>query len=95
MKTIWKYELKVTDEQVISVPVGAQALAVQVQGVGLCGALCIWALVDSEAELRHRTVYIHGTGHEVSLGAQSGRHIGTVQLAGGALVFHVFVGAEF
>ena len=91
MKTIWKYELEVTDEQVISVPVEAQALAVQVQG----GKPCIWALVDSEAERRHRTVYIHGTGHEVSLGAQSGRHLGTVQLAGGALVFHVFVGAGF
>lgn len=86
MKTIWKFPLEMQDEQVLSVPAGAQALAVQVQA----GQPCLWALVDPEAPPAMLSIRIHGTGHPISDGLAGYEHIGTFQLAGGALIFHAF-----
>jgi len=65
----------------------ASLLTVAVQD----GAPCIWALVDPAQPSRERRIRIYGTGHSIN---EPGRYIGTFQLLGGTLVFHVFDGGE-
>lgn len=84
MRTIWKFELPMADSSDISMPVGAEVLCVQVQH----GFPHIWAIVDTEKPPRVvRRFCIRGTGQE--LGAV-GKYIGTFQVRGGELVFHLF-----
>ena len=100
MKTIYKYSLTLTDHQLVAMPQGAQPLSIQFQR----GQLCLWALVDTNAEMKQVDFFIRGTGHEVdfkvnvpgmvSIGdpEQHFKFVGTVQAHGGALVWHVFTG---
>lgn len=86
-KTIWKFELETTDNQEIKMPVGAEILTVQVQGE----TLCLWALVDPSAEKETRHFEMIGTGHPINYNTGVSRvYIGSYQLLGGELVFHVF-----
>ena len=85
MLTIWKFPLRVDDDVRVPMPRGAQVLAVQEQH----GAPCIWALVDPEAQKDLRHFRIVGTGHPFEE-ADAYRHLGTFQMHGGALVFHLF-----
>jgi hypothetical protein len=82
MKTIWKWTLK--PQTVIDMPDGAQVLTVQMQH----GEPQLWALVDPVAPTVKRVFNIYGTGH--SMGDRTGSYIGTFQMDGGSLVFHVF-----
>jgi hypothetical protein len=86
--TIYKYPIEVTDSQTARIPEGAQILDTQMQN----GTPCIWALVDPDAVLRDRTVYVFGTGHHVP--SEPLQHIGTFQIMGGNLVFHAFISPE-
>lgn len=83
MKTIWKYNLVVTDEQSLNLPDKAVILSVQLQH----GSLCLWAEVDTNNTLDRRTILIYGTGHPMSECEM--RFINTVQFNSG-LVFHIF-----
>ena len=87
MQTIWKFELTTTDEQTIEIPLGAEFLTVQVQN----NNPCIWALVDPSQPTEKRHIEIYGTGHRIhtDIGVER-KYIGTYQLNGGSLVFHVF-----
>lgn len=89
MKTIWKFPLKTQDRQTVLLPVGAKALTVQLQH----GYACLWALVDDDemAKVNH-TVWMHGTGHPADEAARYGRYLSTIQVDGGALIFHFFIG---
>lgn len=82
--TIWKYPLEITDEQSVMLPEGSDILSAQVQG----GTLCLWVKVNPKAPLSRRTIRIFGTGHPVP--DEPLVFIDTVQMAGGALVWHVF-----
>ena len=82
MKTIWKYPLE--PGAVVQMPAGAEVLCVQEQG----GRACLWALVAPCARVESRTFAIYGTGHPLS--DRLGDYVGTFQLDGGGLVFHVF-----
>jgi hypothetical protein len=82
VKTIWKFPLETTDLQTVRMPSGAVVLTVEAQDA----RPCLWALVDSEAPKVNRRFAIYGTGHPFG----GGDYIGTYQLVGGALVFHVF-----
>ena len=84
---IWKYPLELTDEQVIHVPRSPQFLSCQIQN----GKPCIWALVDPELRSKAISVYVVGTGNPVPEGVADADFMGTVQMAGGSLVWHVFV----
>ena len=85
MQTIWKYPLKLAGEQVVTTPIGARALCVQMQG----DSLCLWVLCDPTAGVNvDRTIRIIGTGHPIEI--DPGSYIGTIQIDGGALIFHVF-----
>lgn len=81
---IWKWTLEVTDRQKIPMPVKAIPLSVQPQH----GGLQMWALCDETAEKVDRTIAIYGTGNPIP--DEPGNFIGTFQMSGGALVFHVF-----
>ena len=85
MKTIFKYPLNIDDELTIRMPQSARILAVQTQSE----TPCIWALVESRAASCSRRLAVRGTGHEAE-GLDNATYVGTFQLAGGALVFHVF-----
>lgn len=82
--TIWKFSLQTKDHQTIQMPRGAQLLTVQAQG-GDCPSL--WAKVNPLLPKDPRHIRIVGTGHPIDF---QGTYLGTYQLAGGALVFHVF-----
>ena len=82
IKTIWKYELRITDTQVVEMPDGAEVLHVGCQA----GKICLWALVDPEAALIPYEFQIVGTGHPYEVG--TGGHIGTAVID--PFVWHVF-----
>ena len=84
MVSIWKFALQTIDKQKIKMPVGAELLTVQVQN----GEPCLWARVDTEEPIEPRQIAIHGTGHE--LPDSTRKYIGTYQMAGDTLIFHVF-----
>jgi hypothetical protein len=88
MQAIWKFQLRYADKNVIAMPKGAKVLCVQSQKE----VPCVWAVVpDTDAEvMQERTFTIYGTGHQHE--SISGEYVGTFQLQGGALVFHVFEG---
>jgi hypothetical protein len=82
MRTIWKTVLDATEEQRITVPSGAEFLTAREQR----GHVCVWFRCDPEQPAEERTILIRGTGHPDA----DGRYIGSAQIAGGSLVFHVF-----
>jgi len=87
-KTIWKFQLSITNTQNVLMPEGAQILTAQIQNG--CD-LCLWALVDSTAPKQRREIEIIGTGNFVT--DESRRYISTVQgkgLENQSLVWHVF-----
>ncbi len=84
-QTVYKYSLRIDDEQMVLLPEQARILAVQVQN----GRPCLWALVDTALPAEPRKILIRGTGHDA---AGVGRYISTFQMQGGALVFHAFEG---
>ena len=83
-KTIWKFELEPIDFQTLEVPEGAQFLTIQTQN----GTPCLWALVQPDAKKYLVGIGTYGTGHPIPDGERN--YIGTYQLMGGGLVFHVF-----
>ena len=83
-RQIWKWTLEVLDKQSLPMPEGAQVLSVQAQG----GAPQLWALVDPKAYGCFRTFATYGTGQPMP--DEPGVYVGTYQMHGGALVFHVF-----
>ena len=87
-RTIWKFPIKVEDEQSVSMPYDSQLLHVGMQG----DDVCIWALVNPSAHRVERIIHIFGTGHP--LPDDPGVYVGTFMLASGVLVFHVFVAWE-
>lgn len=94
--TVYRYPLKVVDEQIISMPRGAEILTVAKRegsrvmlGVGSHEAVEMWALVDPDEPTEDRRIRVAGTGHPLP-DVDTLQFHGSVQLAGGQLVFHVF-----
>jgi hypothetical protein len=83
-KSIWKFPLSGELCDLIEMPKGAVILSVQTQR----GEICIWALVDPNAETEKRLFVAVGTGRSINL--STGSYIGTVQTSGGSFVWHVF-----
>ncbi len=84
MKTIYKYPVSF-GEFTQRMPKGAKVLSVQEQN----GGIQMWALVDPPAPLEERRFILAGTGHLLPDDAEQ-RFVGTLQQAGGALVWHLF-----
>jgi hypothetical protein len=83
---IWKWTLSKTDLQSLPMPEGAEVLSVQTQGE----MPQLWALADEKAPIVLRTFATYGTGHPIPDGDNLSFFVGTYQLRGGELVFHVF-----
>lgn len=81
--TIWKYPIRVTDEQYLIIPRGATPVHLAEQD----GTLCIWALVDPTKVPHEYTVRVYGTGHPIDEKLEQ-VHIGSVLK--GPFVWHVF-----
>lgn len=93
-KAVWKFELEIEDQFHVQMPEAAEILSVQVQ-IGRFGSeqVCAWALcpTDPEAPKAPRYFVCVGTGHDyVERYFHGLKFLGTVQLKGGALVFHYF-----
>lgn len=85
--SIYKYPLKAQEHQELELPLGAQILSVQAQR----NEICIWALVNTgtiNTEIRRVSIYPTGRSSSSTLDRE---FLGTVQLHGGDLVFHVFL----
>lgn len=85
MKRVYKYPVEIADVQTILLPIGAQILSVQVQG----GNPYIWACVNPSAESEPRRFRLFETGHNIE-SENCLKFIGTFQLLGGRLVYHLF-----
>jgi hypothetical protein len=87
---IFKYEFAIEDLVDIPMPRGAVVLTVQLQR----GVPCLWARVDPANPRERRRFRIFGTGHELPNepggGRWHGRYVGTFQMAGGDLVWHLY-----
>ncbi len=86
MKKIFKYPIQVGDHVSINLPVGAKLLSFQCQGE----QPCLWALVDPEAPLEARQFRFAGTGHSIEEPSEDLQFVGTAQMMGGSLVWHLF-----
>ena len=84
-KKIFKYSLTVNSHHSIAMPVGAVILSVQTQNE----IPCIWAEVDPEALKVHRCFIVYGTGQDLNTEFPE-KYIGTFQVLGGELVFHLY-----
>jgi hypothetical protein len=84
MAKVFKYKLEPTNEQQILIPEGGKILHIDVQR----GMPCIWAMVDPDMHSEPVTIYTYGTGHEID--EKGLLYIGSYQLLGGDIVFHVF-----
>lgn len=87
MIAIYKYALTIDDELPVDMPAGAEILCVQMQG----DVPCVWAKVDSKAPTVRRWFRWRGTGHPAE---GVGVYVGTVQIMGARLVFHLFADRE-
>ena len=86
MFTIFKYELEVVDHPVISMPTDARILSFQSHR----DRLCLWALVDTDQPVEDTEFYLRGTGHQFEMDPIHTSFIGSAQLFGGTLVYHLF-----
>jgi hypothetical protein len=84
---IWKYPLKITDEQDVLIPRRYRARSVGLQDGG--AQLVMWVHVDESFERIPVRVYVVGTGNPANVPLTT-RFIGTVQMPNG-FVWHVFV----
>lgn len=84
MRTIYKYTLEVTDEQLVELPVGSHIIDCQNQK----GAIVMWAMIETEQkEMVKRKIIIYGTGHPIKE-PESLTWLDTVQV--GNFVWHIF-----
>lgn len=85
IKRVFKYEVPITDQFVIDMPEGGEILDVQVQR----GVPSIWALVNDSEKVVERKFRLVGTGHPIITECPM-IYVGTFQIEGGNLVFHLF-----
>lgn len=86
LRKVFKYPIDIIDLQYIMLPKDAEIISAQIQGEN--EALCLWALVDPNAENKKRLIKIAGTGHEIH--EADLKFINTFQIFHGKGVFHVF-----
>lgn len=85
MRTIYRYEMEVSDRIVLTMPARARILSV-LPSDRLPYGISLWAIVDTALVPEPRQLIVHGTGHPLTEGL--GRFVGTV--SHGSLVWHVF-----
>jgi hypothetical protein len=87
MKIVYKYNLALTDINLPILPVGAEILRVDIQGVREDPAL--WVLADPDEKVsKQRIIRIAGTGHPIK--EKIIRYINTFHTNNRALWWHAF-----
>ena len=88
MYSVWKYTLQAVEHQEVLIPYEAKILSVQAQHEGIV----LYVLVKTTEPLKERVeIAVYGTGHEIPPAiAEKYTFLGTVPLANGNLMFHVF-----
>lgn len=85
MKTIYKYNLEITDRQIVKMPYNSEIISVKNQG----NSLCLWAMVETNNEVRPTyEIEIFGTGNPIEKDVFR-EFIDTCVMPNG-LVWHVF-----
>jgi len=85
-RTIWKYDLEITDDQKITMPLGSEIFCAQSQN----DVAQLWAVVNpNEPGIEIHHIKIFGTGHPID-DTQKLNYIDTIQFRNGRLVWHVF-----
>ena len=83
MKTIWKFSLELTDNQIVSMPVNAEILTAQMQR----SQICLWVTLETNnTEMYEHVIEIFGTGNPIPLNVR--KYIASVQ--DGSVVWHIF-----
>jgi hypothetical protein len=90
--TIWKFEIPITDETHLAMPMGAQILTV-LAPMSWGHGIRIYATVLPDAPLVSRIFYVVGTGNPMVLDEPI--YLGTVEQGSGRFVWHVFDGGEY
>jgi hypothetical protein len=88
MSKVYKYNFKLSNIIVLTLPKGAEVLSVQEQ----FDDVAMWAIVNPEAVSEKRYFECYGTGHQMKI-LELGyvrKHISTFQMSGGNYVFHFF-----
>lgn len=88
MKQIYKYPVPIDDKFIVQMPLGSFILDVQMQK----SEPQMWALIDPKKPLTNRFFYLYGTG--MFIDDSKLVYIGTFQMLGGALVYHLFEGQK-
>lgn len=84
---IFKYPVRIRDKFEVELPQSAEILDVQLQ----FGEPMMWALVDPQEQKVTRRFRVIGTGHPIESDDLHRLHyVGTFQVAGGDMVFHLF-----
>ncbi len=90
MKSVYKYVLKTTDEQVIEIP-SIDIISVESQ----LSDIVVYALVDIDNPTPVKyTFRVYGTGHEIGNDINYFEFLGTVKMYNDSLIFHVFYKKE-
>lgn len=87
MRTVLKFPLEVTLEQVLFLPVHFKILRLALQR----NAVCVWIEMEEDAKRMATTVYLCGTGHRVP--REASIHIGSVEDAGG-FIWHYYMARQ-
>ena len=85
MNTIYKYPIKITEAQEITMPQGAKVLHA---GLDPQGTPCVWAMVDTRNEPEPMSILVYGTGNP--MGYTPDKHVSS--FTHGPFVWHVFLG---
>ncbi len=91
MSAMWKFDLPVDDSQLVEMPADAELLHVGAQQPLVSDVIQLWARVDQFVLHVQRRILIRGTGHQIDPDVP---YVGTVIVANGQLVWHVFDGGE-
>lgn len=90
MKTIYRYQIPITDRPTLSMPAGAHILPAPPGERNDGSDIEIWAEVDTTRPLEPRGFTIVGTGNPMP--DEHGAFVGTVVTHGGQFVWHIFEG---
>ena len=88
MRTIFKQQLDICDQQTIELPQGFNILHIAKQN----GVPCIWYECDTDNSIVHLDIYCFGTGYRMD-NLSPMVYIGTVQIDG--FVWHYYRASEW
>ncbi len=86
MRKVFKYAVPVEDVFTLDMPAGGKILSFQAQR----DRPTIWVLVNPDAPMQSREFRLSGTGHPITDYNNELYFIGTCQMMGGSLVWHLF-----